>query len=426
MRILKGKAAETYVRSLEQRGARLDAIEAPVRKIVEDVRQNGDPALLKYARKYDGLGAKQKLRVGDSELRAAWKAAPKEFRSALKVAEKNIRRFCEWQKPKRWRRSAQGASLGQLVRPLDSAGCYVPGGRFPLVSTLLMTVIPAQVAGVKNIRVVSPRPSREVLAAAGMLGVKEFYRVGGAQAIAALAYGTEAVARVDKIVGPGNLYVTAAKKLVSFDCAIDMLAGPTEGVIVSDHGEAAFIAADMVAQAEHDPETLVVFITTSKKLADAVSKEVEHGGRGPFGSTPGRPPLRENAIAASSIVFRGAILIARSRREAFDWANRTAPEHITVEKQEVALVQNAGSVFVGDYSAQAAGDYAAGPNHVLPTAGAARFRGGLSVMDFVKLITVQELSARGLKRIAGSVVKLAETEGLKAHADSIRVRCLGA
>ena len=416
MRILQGKAAEAYVGSLEQRGSRLDEIEPQVRNIVDDVRRNGDRALLKYARKFDRLEAKQSLRVGESELRAAWKAAPKEFRAALQVAEKNIRRFCEWQKPNEWQRSAGGATLGQLVRPLDSAGCYVPGGRFPLVSTLLMTVIPAQVAGVKNIRVVSPRPSTEVLAAAGMLGVKEFYCVGGAQAIAALAYGTETIARVDKIVGPGNLYVTAAKKFVSFDCAIDMLAGPTEGMIVSDKGEPAFIAADLLAQAEHDPETLVTFVTTSKRLAEQVSHEVENGGRG-------RPPLQANEIAAQSISSRGAILVASSRREAFDWANRIAPEHITVEKDALPLIQNAGSVFVGDYSAQAAGDYASGPNHVLPTAGAARFRGGLSVMDFVKLITVQHLSSPGLSRIAKSIITLAETEGLKAHADSIRVRC---
>jgi len=416
MRILRGKAAEAYVRSLERRGSRLDEIEPAVQKIIENVRRNGDRALLTYARKFDGLGAKQSLRVAESELRSAWKASPKELRAALQVAEKNIRRFCEWQSPKEWRRSANGATLGQLVRPLDSAGCYVPGGRFPLVSTLLMTVIPAQVAGVKNIRVLSPRPSREVLAAAGMLGVKEFYQVGGAQAIAALAYGTQTIPRVDKIVGPGNLYVTAAKKLVSFDCAIDMLAGPTEGMIVSNNGEPAFIAADLLAQAEHDPETLVTFVTTSKQLADQVSHEVENGGRG-------RPPLQNNAIAAQAIASRGAILIARSKAQAFEWANRIAPEHITVEKDALSLIQNAGSVFVGDYSAQAAGDYASGPNHVLPTAGAARFRGGLSVMDFVKLITVQNLSSQGLTRIAKSVVTLAETEGLKAHADSIRVRC---
>jgi histidinol dehydrogenase len=368
----------------------------------------------------DSIAPKQNLRVSDSELRNARASAPAELTRALRVAERNIRRFCEWQKPKEWTRSgSNGISLGQLVRPLGSVGCYVPGGRFPLVSTLLMTVIPAQVAGVKNIRVVSPRPSSQVLAAAAMLGVREFYRAGGAQAIAALAYGTEMIPRVDKIVGPGNLYVTAAKKLVSFHCAIDMLAGPTEVVIVSEEGNPAFIAADLVAQAEHDPETLAVFISKSKKLAYAVVNELGLGGRG-------RPPLHENAIASKSLTARGAVLIARSREQAFDWANRIAPEHITVEKRNLPLVRNAGSVFIGDYSAQAAGDYASGPNHVLPTGGAARFRGGLSVMDFVKLITVQEISAKGLQQFAPAIETLAETEGLRAHADSIRVRCTSA
>ncbi len=419
MRILSGKSATAYVREIEQRGSRLDEVEPAVRQIVEEVRREGDRALLKYARRFDALAPKQSLRVSDSELRAAWKSAPAPLRKALGIAEKNIRRFSRWQKPKAWNRSKNSVSLGQLVRPLDSCGCYVPGGRFPLLSTLLMTVIPAQVAGVKNIRVVSPHPSSEVLAAAALLGVNEFYRVGGAQAIAALAYGTETVARVDKIVGPGNLYVTAAKKLVSFDCAIDMLAGPTEVVIVSASGNPAFIAADLVAQAEHDPDTLAVFITTSKKLAAVVVTQVEKGGRG-------RPPLRENGIASQSLKTRGAVLIASSRQQAFDWANQIAPEHFTVEKSGLPLVRNAGSVFVGDYSAQAAGDYASGPNHVLPTAGAARFRGGLSVMDFVKLITVQELSAKGLRQIAPTIVTLAEAEGLQAHADSIGVRCANA
>ena len=413
MRVLSGKSAAAYVREIEQRSSRLEKIEPAARRIVADVRRNGDRALLKYARKFDALGPKQSLRVTEAELRAAWKQAPAQLKKALRAAEKNIRQFCEWQKPKEWTRSSNGISLGQLVRPLDSCGCYVPGGRFPLVSTLLMTVIPAQVGGVRNIRVVSPHPSSEVLAAASMLGVREFYRVGGAQAIAALAYGTETIARVDKIVGPGNLYVTAAKKLVSFDCAIDMLAGPTEVVIVSASGNPAFIAADLVAQAEHDPETLSLFITNSKKLAAAVANET-------------KKLSRENAIAVQSLKARGAVLIANSRQQGLDWANRIAPEHITVERPDLELVQNTGSVFVGDYSAQAAGDYASGPNHVLPTAGAARFRGGLSVMDFVKLITVQELSAKGLKRIAPAIVTLAETEGLRAHAQSIRVRCANA
>lgn len=413
MRVLSGKSAVDYVSEIERRGSRLEKIEPAVRRIVEDVRKNGDRALVRYARKLDALAPKQSLRVSEAELRAAWKNAPVPLRKALQVAEKNIRQFCEWQKPKEWTRSSNGISLGQLVRPLDSCGCYVPGGRFPLVSTLLMTVVPAQVAGVKNIRVVSPHPSSEVLAAAEMLGVSEFYRVGGAQAISALAYGTETIARVDKLVGPGNLYVTAAKKLVSFDCAIDMLAGPTEVVIVSASGNPAFIAADLVAQAEHDPETLAVFITTSKSLGSSVANETKQQSGG-------------NGIATQSLQACGAVLIANSRQQAFDWANRIAPEHITVEKSDLAQVQNAGSVFVGDYSAQAAGDYASGPNHVLPTAGAARFRGGLSVMDFVKLITVQELSAKGLRKIAPSIVTLAKTEGLQAHAESIRVRCANA
>jgi histidinol dehydrogenase len=416
MRRLEGQAADAFVANLENRGSRFDDIEPAVRKIVDDVRRNGDAALLKYAHQFDGLHSEQQVRVRESEMKAAWKQAPAQLKTALQKAAKNIRQFCEWQKPKAWTKSRGGSSLGQLIRPLDSVGCYVPGGRFPLVSTLLMTVIPAQVAGVKSIRVVSPRPSAEVLAAAAMLGLEEFYRVGGAQAIAALAYGTETIPRVSKIVGPGSLYVTAAKKLVAFDCSIDMLAGPTEVVIVSTRGNPAFIAADLVAQAEHDPETLAVFITTSPKLARAVEDELQSAGRS------------ENAIAQQSLASRGAILIADSREQAFDWANRISPEHITIDKGEkdLALVRNAGSIFIGDYSAQAAGDYASGPNHVLPTAGVARFRGGLSVMDFVKVISVQELSSTGLRKLSPTIIGLAETEGLRAHAESIRVRCPGA
>lgn len=419
MRILDGQIADAYVTKLESRGSRFDEIEPAVRNIVDDVRRNGDAALLKYAHQLDGLGLEHSLRVSGSDIKNAWKRTPAQLQSALRNSAKNIRRFCEWQKPKAWTKSRSGASLGQIVRPLESLGCYVPGGRFPLVSTLLMTVIPAQVAGVKNIRVVSPRPSAEVLAAAAMLGVEEFYRVGGAQAIAALAYGTETIPRVDKIVGPGNSYVTAAKRLVAFDCSIDMLAGPTEVVVVSAKGNPAFIAADLVAQAEHDPETLAVFITSSRKLASAVADEIKTDSNG---------LLLDNAIARQSLASRGAVLIADSREQAFEWANRIAPEHITIDKgkKNLALVRNAGSVFVGDYSAQAAGDYASGPNHVLPTAGAARFRGGLSVMDFMKVISVQELSSAALQNLSPTIVRLAETEGLRAHAESIRARCSGA
>jgi len=410
MRVLAGKAAEKRVRELAARASRLDAVEPQVRKIVADVRRNRDHALLKYARKWDGLQAGQALRVAPEEVQSAWKAASPDLRAALERAAANIRRFCEWQKPAEWMRKDDGISLGQLVRPLDAVGCYVPGGRYPLPSTLLMTVIPAQVAGVREIRVVSPKPRTETLAAAAMLGVNEVYRVGGAHAVAGLAYGTESIARVDKIVGPGNLYVTSAKKLVAFDCSIDFLAGPTEVVIVAEGGEAAFIASDLVAQAEHDPETLPVFIASSKAFAEKVAACAKQAAK-------------SNAIARQSLAANGLSLVAASHAQALEWANTIAPEHISVAREDVASVQSAGSVFVGDYSPQAVGDYASGPNHVLPTAGAARYRGGLSVLDFLKLITVQELSPAALRRIAPVVTRLAEAEGLEAHAESVRVRC---
>ncbi len=410
MRMVSGREAESLVKRLAKRGARFDKVEPMVRKIVEQVRGGGERSLRRYAEQWDGLGTQQPLRVPEAEMERAGRAVDKSLREALSLAAKKIRQFCEWQKPRDWMRTREGISLGQMVRPLESVGCYVPGGRYPLVSTLLMTVIPAQVAGVTNIRVVSPNPSIEVLAAAAMLGVSEVYRVGGAQAIAALAYGTKSIGRVDKIVGPGNAYVTTAKKLVSFDCAIDFLAGPTEAVILSESGVAEFIAADLVAQAEHDPETLCVLITTSRKLAKDVSESAVR-------------LVKDNPIARKSLRARGTALIAPSRERAREWANRLAPEHITVDAADLPFIRNAGSVFVGNYSAQAAGDYASGPNHVLPTSGQARFRGGLSVADFVKVITVQELSAEGLRKIGLAIECLAGAEGLPGHAHSIRVRC---
>jgi histidinol dehydrogenase len=410
MRILSGKAAAEQVQKLAVRSSRFDEVEPKVQRILDDVRARGDAAVREYSQQWDGLSEKDSLLVAEKQLQAALKSISPKFRSSLKLAAANIRRFCQLQKPKEWKKSFSGITVGQLVRPLDSVGCYIPGGRHPLVSTLLMTVIPAQVAGVKNIRVVSPRLSSEVLAAAAMLGIREFYQIGGAQAIAALAYGTSSIPRVDKIVGPGNVYVTAAKKLVSFDCAIDMLAGPTEVVVVSHDGKPAYIASDLVAQAEHDPDAVSIFITKSAKLANTVSKSVDD-------------LAQNNGLAKQSLENSGTILIAASREEAMGWANQIAPEHISIHKSDLSRIQNAGSVFVGDFSPQAGGDYASGPNHVLPTAGVARFRGGLSVMDFVKIITVQELSQKGLRGIAPAVEFLAETEGLKAHADSIRVRC---
>jgi histidinol dehydrogenase len=409
MRILEGRAAEQYVKKLEQRGQKLDALEPRVRRIVQSVRRDGDRALRRYAERWDGLGARDRLRVSEKDMQDALQSSSRELRVALETAAANIRSFCEWQKPREWEREKQGRKLGQLARPLSSVGCYVPGGRYPLPSTLLMTVIPGQVAGVKDIRVVSPRPAQATLAAAALLGVREFYRIGGAQAIAALAYGTKSVPRVNKIVGPGNLFVTTAKKIVAFDCAIDFLAGPTEGLILCDDGKPAFIASDLVAQAEHDPDALVLLVTKSRKLARSVSQAVTELAQG-------------NSIAQQSLRKHGAVLLAESSTQAISWTNLIAPEHLTTTREKLPDIISAGSVFLGDYSAQAAGDYGSGPNHVLPTGGVARFRGGLSVFDFVKIMTVQEISRAGLRKIAPSILALAEAEGLKGHARSIELR----
>jgi histidinol dehydrogenase len=409
MRILSGHAAQREVDRLAARGSQWAALEPRVRRIVNDVRRNGDTSLRKYAERWDGLAKGQSLRVSAGELAQALAWPRPELKKSLRQAAANIRQFCEWQRPKPWMQTRNGISLGQIVRPIQSVGCYIPGGRYPLVSTVFMTVTPAQVAGVKRIVVVSPKPSAEVLGAAALLGINEFYRIGGAQAIAALAYGTETISRVDKIVGPGNAYVTTAKKLVAFDCAIDFLAGPTEALVLSDSGKPDYIASDLVSQAEHDDDALAVFITTSHELAQSVAESVAQ-------------LAQSNPTAQHALDRQGSILIAASREQARAWANLIAPEHLTLSKEDLPHIQHAGSVFVGDYSPQSAGDYASGPNHVLPTAGQARFRGGLSVLDFVKVITVQNLSASGLRRIAPAIECLAETEGLSAHAQSVRVR----
>ena len=411
MRALAGKAAERAVTKLEGRASRLGEVEPAVRRIVRTVRKEGDKALVRYATLWDSLREGQAIRVSQRDIEQAWKATPAGTRDALKRAAVNIRRFANWQMPSSWRKKINGGELGQMVRPLASVGCYVPGGRYPLPSTLLMTAIPAQVAGVERIVVVTPNPQPATLAAAYLLGITELYRCGGAQAIAALAYGTESIGRVDKIVGPGNAFVTAAKKVVSFDCAIDMLAGPTEAVVYSESGNAEFLASDLVAQAEHDPDAVVVFVSTTGGLAKKVTESTTRLARG-------------NAIAVKAIRRNAYALVAASREQAMEWVNLIAPEHLTVDKDsDLMAVCNAGSVFVGNYSPQSAGDYAAGPNHVLPTAGAARFRGGLSVADFVKIITVQKFFREGLREIAPMVTALAETEGLRAHAASVRVRC---
>jgi histidinol dehydrogenase len=286
----------------------------------------------------------------------------------------------------------------------------VPSGRHPLPSTLLMTVIPAQTAGVERIVAVSPRPAPETLAAAHLLRISEFYRIGGAQAIAALAYGTASIPRVEKIVGPGNLYVTAAKRLVAFDCAIDMLAGPTEIVVASERGDPALIAADLVAQAEHDPEALAIFITTRAELVKSVIAET-------------KLCARANSVAMQALERSGVAIVAANADEAHEIVNRIAPEHLTVDAaSDLEWVRNAGAVFVGRWSAQPLGDYISGPNHTLPTGGMARVRGGLSVNDFLKLITVQEYGAQAMRLLGPPAALLAEAEGLAAHAEAIRAR----
>lgn len=363
---------------------------------------------------YDSLSPQVPLRISSNEIWSAWEATPVDLRRALRIAAKNIRIFAERQRPKDWNFApGRGVTVGQRVRPISAVGCYVPGGRYPLPSTLLMTVIPAQVAGVERIVVASPKPAKETLATAAMLGVTEFYRIGGAQAISALAYGTESVQRVDKIVGPGNAFVTAAKKLVAFDCAIDMLAGPTEIVITSENGDAVEIASDLVAQAEHDPDALAVFVTSTVSLARTVVAEVKR-------------QVRSNPIAAEATSRNGLAIMAVTVEEARNITNQLAPEHLTVDSEaDLAWVKNAGSIFVGRYSAQPLGDYVSGPNHTLPTSGLSRVRGGLSVMDFVKIVTVQEYKSEGLRRLGPSAIALAEAEGLRGHAEAIRVRGVG-
>ena len=411
----KGRGAQQaaeMLAALERRGgAALDAVLPAVRRIVSDVRKRGDRALLRYAAQFDGLAGAGAMRVTQNEMAAAWDAIDPALRYALSTAAEQIRTFAERQLPASWNLSTiDGLTTGQLVRPLGSVGCYVPSGRHPLPSTLLMTAIPAQVAGVERIAVVSPKPAPETLAAAHLLGITEFYRLGGAHAVAALAYGTATIPRVDKIAGPGNLYVTAAKRIVAFDCAIDMLAGPTEIVVTSERGNAADIASDLVAQAEHDPEALAIFITTRADLAKEVIAEAKLRSR-------------NNAVARQALDCNSLVIVAASVEEARQITNRLAPEHLTVDAaSDLDWVQNAGSVFVGRWSAQPMGDYISGPNHTLPTGGTARVRGGLSVNDFVKLITVQQYNAQAMRVLGPQAALLAEAEGLFGHAEAIRTR----
>jgi histidinol dehydrogenase len=411
---LAGRRGRARIAALVDRRQASDRRVTPVvERILNSVRKDGDRALRQFAAKFDGLTPAQPLLIPEAQLHAALAAIPTSLRQALETAAANIRAFAERQLPGDWDLSpVEGLAVGQRVRPLDSVGCYVPSGRHPLPSTLLMTAIPAQVAGVQRIVVVSPKPAEETLAAAALLGINEFYRVGGAQSIAALAYGTPSIARVDKIVGPGKAFVTAAKKLVSAngDAAIDMLAGPTEIIVTSEHGHPREIAADLVAQAEHDPEALAIFITATPSLAKQVISEAKQ-------------QAKTNPIAALSLDRNGYAILAASIDEARTLTNQLAGEHLTVDSPtDLEWVRHAGSVFIGRYSPQPMGDYVSGPNHTLPTGGQARLRGGLSVHDYVKLITVQQYSAKGLATLGPAAIALAEAEGLQGHAEAIRIR----
>jgi len=383
--------------------------EQRVSQIVADVRTNGEAALLRYAREFDHLEGP--IEISRKEMQTRATTVPARVRTAIRVAAKNIRAVARRQVPRGWKvRVGAGLTVEQRVVPLDRVGCYVPGGRYPLPSTVLMTAIPATVAGVKEVIAVCPKPDAVVMAAALEAGVSRFFRIGGAQAIAALAYGTASVPRVDKIVGPGNRYVAAAKAQIAADCGIDFYAGPTEIVIVATKGRAEWIAADLIAQAEHDPDARAVLITTSRALANKVGAAVDAA----------MPPT---GPASESIRAHGGIIVTRSKAEAIALANEAAAEHLVVDDDSMAAkVRCAGSLFVGAWSAQVAGDYAIGSNHVLPTAGAARGRGGLSAADFVRQITVQRLTQKGLEQIGPTVIDLATAEGLMAHAESIAVR----
>jgi histidinol dehydrogenase len=401
---------------LSRRAARFTEAEEVVRPILDAVRKRGDKALVEYAKKFDGF-TRRTVAVPESDLAAAAKRLAPAFRKAVAEASRNIRAFAKAQLPKPFRVSpARGIKLSQVIRPLDTVAAYIPAGRYPLPSTVMMTVIPAQVAGVPNVCLCTPRPVDEIFGTAALLGGTRVFEMGGAQAIAAFAYGTKTVPKADRIVGPGNIYVAAAKKLLAGEVGIDFIAGPTEILMIAEDGNPSWIAADMLAQAEHDVDASAVLLTTSSKLATAVAEAIEQQ----------LATLPTAATARKSIDRNSAIVLVRSLDEAVEISNRFAPEHLSIpDVSLLPAIRHAGSVFVGPHSPEAAGDYASGPNHVLPTSGAARLRGGLSAADYVKVISVQELRALALKKLTPAITTLARAEGLEAHARSVEARTRG-
>jgi histidinol dehydrogenase len=416
MRIVKLTPAleKQLLRARQHRDLDAERIAA---RIVGDVRRRGDAALFGWSKKLDGTDLRrQGVWISRREMRAAAQSVSPEFLIAVKHAAQNVRRVAEQQLPRPWTIEVEpGVRVGQIVRPIQTIGCYIPGGRHALVSTLVMIVVPAAVSGVQHRIAVCPRPNAELLAAAGLLGITQIARIGGAQAIAALAYGTNSVPRVEKIFGPGNRFVTAAKQLVSSDCAIDLPAGPTEAVVLAARGNPRWTAADLLAQAEHAPDAGSFLVTTSKPFAERVQAEV----------AAQLQQLPRTNPAHQSVRQTGAIVLAPSLDVACQFVSRFAPEHLSLPDRPNALLrkcQAAGTVFLGPWAAQPLGDYATGSNHVLPTGGWARRRGGLSAADFVRCISVQSIGRRGFSHLAGDVQTLARAENLLSHANAVEVR----
>ena len=393
-----------------------------VRKILNDVKEKGDDEVLRLTHQFDRHTLPlEKIRVTPNEIKAAYSELNQEELDALKEAAKRIRLFHERQKQDSWIYEENGISLGQMVRPLKVAGIYVPGGKASYPSSVLMNAIPAKVAGVERIIMCSPFPEGQtrphVLVAADLAGVTEIFKIGGAQAVAAMAFGTDTIPRVDKIVGPGNIFVALAKRLVFGIVDIDMIAGPSEILIVADHSaNPTFVAADLLSQAEHDEDAVSILVTPDGSMADNVRKEIEKQVE----------TLRKKDIARVSLNNNGYLIVVESLEEAMSIANEIAPEHLelSVENPEKCAekIKNAGALFLGHYTPEAMGDYLAGPNHVLPTSGTARFSSPLGVYDFIKRTSLISYSREALKNSGKTVTLLAEMEDLGAHANSVKLR----
>ncbi|TNF54835.1 histidinol dehydrogenase [bacterium] len=417
------KQLKTFLSALEKRASLSDSkgdVQAVVDKILRDVRRRGDDAVKKYTEKFSSTKLKS-LSIGKREIDASAKKVEKTFVKALNLSVRRIRRFHELQREESWYFSEKkGILLGQLIRPIERVGVYVPGGKASYPSTVLMNVIPAQVAGVKEIALCVPTTGKvdpHVAAAIKLLGLREIYRIGGAQAIAAMAYGTKTIKKVDKIVGPGNIYVATAKKMVYGEVGIDMFAGPSEILIIADNSaHPSFIAADLLSQAEHDEVASSVLITNSASLAKAVSSELSLQLK----------ELKRKAIAKKSLETYGAIIITKSLNTAVDIANRIGPEHLEIMTRVPARfltkIKNAGAIFMGEWTPETIGDYAAGPNHTLPTCGTSRFSSPLGVYDFLKRSSLINMKQEGFMSLAQSVENFADIEGLEAHGNSVRVR----